>query len=134
LKEYKLHNPEIFIIAPHPFFDFLNSISKKKLIEFIDIFDAIEHSWFYSKYYNLNERVGILAKRFKKPFISTADVHFLEYLEEDYIVLECEELSEKSVFEAIRDFRYENKTSPKKFFGLVRVFLKMIYLNIKPII
>jgi predicted metal-dependent phosphoesterase TrpH len=134
LKEYKNFNPEIFIIVPHPFFDMTNSISKKVMIEFMDIFDAIEHSWFYSRSFNFNRRVELVANKYNKPYISTADIHFLDFLDTDYVILDCDELNVESAFKAIKGFRYENKTSPKNFFGLVGVFLKMIYLNLKSII
>ncbi|EKE29398.1 MAG: hypothetical protein ACD_2C00181G0006 [uncultured bacterium (gcode 4)] len=131
LRKYKIDNPEVFIIAPHPFFDYFNSISKKYLVEFMDIFDAIEHSWFYSRHFNLNNRVQAFAKKWGKPFIATADVHFLDLFDMNYIEMEIEELSAESVFESIKNFAFVNRTSPNKFSGLVGFFAKISYHNLK---
>ena len=134
LREYKKNNPEIFIIAPHPFFDYFNSISKKDLIAYMDIFDAIEHSWFYSRHFNLNNRVEAIAKKSNKPFMATADVHFMDLFDMNYIEMDIEELNEESIFESIRNFKFKNKTRPSEFSELIGFIVKLKYLDLKSVL
>lgn len=118
LEKYKKEHPEIFIIAPHPGFGAMESIGLSELTKHIDLFDAIEHSWFYSKTINLNSRVGRIAEKFNKPFIATSDAHILTYFDIDYAVLETDDFSLKGVFRAIKEGKFYNVTRPKKIYEM----------------
>jgi predicted metal-dependent phosphoesterase TrpH len=118
LLEYRKANPEIFVLAPHPGFGFLESISINKLIKNIDLFDGFEHSWFYSKKVNLNKKVVSLAKKFNKPLVATADAHILTYFNTDYAIIDAEYFSSSSVLDALRRGRVANVTSPKSIFSI----------------
>jgi len=113
---YKREHPDIFILAPHPFypppFSSLRSLARKH----IDVFDAIEFSWFYSRTFNWNPRAERLARKYGKPFISTSDTHDLSWLEYSFCLVTAEDSSPTSLFRAIREGRIENKTSPRRFF------------------
>ena len=124
LVEYKKNHPEIFIIAPHPDFGFIYSIGLKNLRKYIDLFDAIEYSWFYSKIFNLNKGGESVAREFKKPFIATSDTHVLGNLKYDYAVIEADDLSIQSVFKAIRESRFTNVTEEKDTIDLIKYQLK----------
>lgn len=119
LARFKESHPEVFIIAPHPFYDSLESIGRKKLIKYIKLFDAIEHSWFYSALFNPNIKAEKISRRFNKPFIATSDSHILKYLNTDYIFVETDKLDIKNVLAAIKDNRFINITKPKKFIEMV---------------
>jgi predicted metal-dependent phosphoesterase TrpH len=119
LEKYKKEHPEIFIIAPHPGFGIMESISVSELIKHIDLFDAVEHSWFYSKSINLNSRSGRAAKKFNKPFIATSDAHILTYFDIDYAVLETDDLSLEGIFKAIKENKFYNITRPKKIYEMI---------------
>jgi len=125
LKRYKKKNPGIFIVAPHPGFDRKNSISLKNLEKYIDLFDAIEHSWFFSKNINLNKRVERIARRYQKPMIATSDLHEVRKIKDDYVVVESDHLSQKSFFQAIKNHKIKNKIKPKKNFDLLFSILRM---------
>jgi predicted metal-dependent phosphoesterase TrpH len=43
------------------------------------LFDAIEHSWFYSSLLNPNKKAQQVAKSLHIPFIATSDTHFIEH-------------------------------------------------------
>lgn len=126
LKLYKQNNPEIFVIAPHPGFDLFNSISLKNLEKYIDLFDTIEHSWFYTGFRNKNSRVKKIAKKYSKPIISTSDTHFLDFIDTDYTLIDSEKLEVKDIFNSIKSWKFENLTKPKKFLDLVKIVWKMI--------
>ncbi|MFH1662180.1 MAG: PHP domain-containing protein [Candidatus Falkowbacteria bacterium] len=131
LIKYKKNHPEIFIIAPHPLFGIKESIGKNKLIKYINVFDAVENSWFYSKFVNFNKKAKKIAKKYKKPFISTSDAHVLTYFNKDYTIIETEKLNIESVFKAIKANKFTNITEPKSLYKLI---FYIIFFKIKQII
>ena len=134
LSDFKKNHPEIMVIAPHPNHK-KSSLGLRRLEEFKNLFDAIEHSWFYSKIINPNLRAAAWCQKNKKPFIATSDLHLIEYLNCDYAVLEINSLSVSDVFSAIRENKFVNISSPKSltemiFFGL-RLLIQKIELIFK---
>lgn len=113
LKLYKKNHPQIFILAPHPYFGF-DSLGKQ-LEKNIDIFDAIEYCWFYSKYFNRNKKGKKIAEKHNLPFIATSDTHNLKVLDKSYAIIEAKEKTAAAVFEAIKENKFQNITSPRKF-------------------
>ncbi|MBI5732565.1 PHP domain-containing protein [Candidatus Jorgensenbacteria bacterium] len=114
LTEYKNSHPDIFIFAPHPFF-YGNYSLKEKLGLYINLFDAIEYSWFYSKWLNRNKDAERAAQKYKLPFIATSDTHDLWCLDKSYAIIDAEEKTIPAIFRAIRQGKFENITSPQKF-------------------
>lgn len=92
---------EILVIAPHPYYG--NRMMGKyclgrKLVKNIDIFDAIEYSFFYLKRLNRNRRAVKIAKRYCKPLIGNGDIHTLENLGITYTLIK----SRKTVDDVIK--------------------------------
>ena len=114
LKDYKKSRPEIFVLAPHPYFYGGFSL-KEKLTEHIELFDAVEHSWFYSRAFNRNKKGEAAAEEHSLPFIATSDTHALELLDVSYSVIEAKEKTIPAIFEAIKNKNFTNVTSPRKF-------------------
>lgn len=127
LRNYKKHHPECLIIAPHPFFPTSKSL-KKNLIDNIDIYDAIEYSFCYTKTKNYNDEAIALAKRWKKPIIATSDCHILKYLDLSYAEVEAEK-SISSIFKAIKQNRIENHTQPISYFTIFKILTKLYWGN-----
>lgn len=125
LVEYKKNNSEIFIVVPHPLF-FYESIGKKRFIKFIDLFDAVEHSWFYSKLIDANKLAQKIAHKYGKPFIATADMHILTYFDSDYIIIDAPTMDIKSVLQAIKLGRFNNITRPKKLTKMIFSLLNFL--------
>lgn len=115
LRAYKAAHPELFIIAPHPYFPGGYSLYNK-LEQHKDLFDAIEHSWFYSRHINLNKKAERVARALNLPFIATSDMHVLTYLNTNYAEIEVTERTIPALFDAIRKNRFTNVTSPRKLF------------------
>lgn len=116
LEIYKKENPHIFVIAPHPFFP---SFSKQESLmeytkKYSHLFDAVEHSWFYSNLINRNLPSQKFAEENNLPFVATSDTHFFNFLNTDYCNIEAEEKTPKSIFNAIQKGSFENVTRPKK--------------------
>jgi len=127
LAAYKERHPDIFIIAPHPYH--LQSFCLgKRLLQHIDLFDAIEHSWFFSDYFNPNLKAGSVAKTNGLPFIATSDTHFLEYADAGYCKIECQESSISSILESLRVGKFQNYINPRKTPDLIRIYAKYFIL------
>lgn len=138
LLKYKEEHSEIFILAPHPTYNRLISIGARKLKKYINLFDAIEYSCAYSKKLNFhNKKAELIAARFKKPIISTADVHVLKRLNTDFAMIEAEDFSVESVFQAIKYGKFENITAPQSLFSLFKYYVSFLtkyiikYITIK---
>ncbi len=114
LAEYKKRRPEIFILAPHPYF-LASYCLGKNLNENIALFDAVEYSWFYSKMVNLNKKAEAIAQKNDLPFIAASDTHRLEFLDKSYAVIEIEEKNPAALFEAVRNGKFQNVSAPSKF-------------------
>jgi len=128
LREFKNQHPEALVIAPHPNHHY-TSISLARLEKYRDIFDAAEHSWFYTRLIDPNRQTQKLCDKFGLPFVATADLHTLEHLSTDYTILEVLELTPGAVFEAIRSNRLENVTGPKSLWELWHFVFKILILN-----
>jgi len=128
LRKYKKNHPEIFVICPHADFGPVYSVGIKSLVENIDLFDAIENSWFYSPGFNRNKKAEAVAKKFNLPFIATSDIHTLDFFDKDYAEIDCEELSLAAVFKAIRENKVMNHTQAKFFWWLI-IFMILQYLK-----
>ncbi|MCI0532596.1 PHP domain-containing protein [bacterium] len=134
LRAYKKGNPDIFVIAPHPFHYGTFSLHDL-LAKHIDVFDAIEHSWFFSKWFNRNKEAARATKRHRLPFIATSDTHFFDFFDKNYIIIESAENTPESLWRAIRTGSFENIASPRFFptemflkFGMfaVKDYIKML--------
>ncbi len=125
LREYKISHPECLIIAPHPFFPGDYSL-KKDLIENIDIFDAIEYPFCYTKTKNYNKEAVALAKRWKKPIISTSDCHIIKYLDLGYALVNASK-NTQSIIKAIKENKFQNITRPISYFLIGKIILRLTF-------
>lgn len=125
---YKRGHPDCFVIAPHPNYK-TKSLGLSLVENYADLFDAIEHSWFYSKKANPNIATADLAKKIKKPLIATADLHRLEYLNCSYAVIDCVSLDASSVFEAIRRGKFENFSQPQSGWAMIIYFWSLMFAS-----
>ncbi len=130
LIEYKKNHSEIFVIAPHPNYGALVALTIGQLKKYSSLFDAVEHCWYYSRKFNPNAQNAVVAQQLGLPFIATADLHDLTYLDHDYAVLEIEELTVAAVFAAIRSGNFTNvsqvKTPLEMFWYQVRLLGRKI--------
>jgi len=90
------------VIAPHPFYPLQTCIGKK-LVEHVDVFDAIEYSFFYCRVLNPNARAEAVANRAGLPMVGSSDCHSLRWLGRTYTVIEADKKDVKSVVHAIHE-------------------------------
>ena len=130
LAAYKKKHPEIFIIAPHPFFPSITSCLKKQLYEHIDLFDGIEKSWFHSPSINFNRRARRLANLCDLPYIATADIHILDQLTFGGHVLIDAPKNTEAVLEALRQKKFKSISRPLTNFKMALTFARMTLANL----
>lgn len=100
---YKKKNPDCFMIAAHPYYPGWISLHKK-LEEHIELFDAIEYSWYHSKRINrYNQKAIKTAEKHDLPMVGTSDNHLLPYFNHTYSIVDVKEKSMESIFKAIRE-------------------------------
>lgn len=112
LVQYKNTHPEIFILAPHPNSGFF-SMGLKNIAKYTKLFDAVEHTWFYSRLFNVNRRLAQLLKKEHKPFIATSDCHTFRYINQDYAIVSVDQLDADSIFAAIKNNNFVNHSRSK---------------------
>lgn len=130
LKKYHAAYPESLVILAHPNHGFGVSLGLKKMEKYRELFDAVEHSWFYTKMINPNRAVEEACRRLKLPFIATSDLHRLQFFSGDYAVLEMERITPRGVKEAIVSGRFENVSRPKSLWLLISTNFTMLFLSL----
>jgi hypothetical protein len=108
----RLRTPECLVVAPHPYFPGFHSLFWK-LRANIDVFDAIEFSWFYHSHINFNLYAARVAAEFKLPLVCTSDCHSLERFGTAYSIVEARPDVE-SIIESVRAGRIEVAANPLK--------------------
>ena len=134
LEEYKRNHPESVIIAAHPYF-YGNFSLKKYLLKYIHLFDAIEHSWFYSKhFFNRNEYAVPVALENELPLIATSDTHYFSRgnMDRNYALLITDEKTIPAVCNAIKNGDFENVTKPSSF--LIDMFFGQLFYMMKRVV
>lgn len=111
LAKYKKYHPDCLIIAPHPYYP-RGFCLLDKLTENINLFDAIEYSWFYMEKFNsFNKKAERIAKLHRKPLLATSDNHILPYFDLGYTLV----FSEKSwpeIRKNILEGKFEMRSEP----------------------
>lgn len=130
LEKYKNANPDSLIMAPHPFFPGKSTL-KKELENNIDLFDAIEITWAYTKKIDFNRKAVKIAEKHKKTLIATADCHLLKQLKTDgYCLIEADpEIS--SVINAIKKNKIKNIHAPATIPKIIKYFILTGWQNFK---
>ncbi len=130
LDAYKKEHPEIFVLAPHPYFYGGPPSLHRDFLPNLHLFDAIEHSWFYSRFFNRNERAEKVATEKNIPFISTSDTHYFDFFDTNYALVDAEEATPASVFRAITEGKFKNIHTPQSAFGM---FLRFFDFTLKDV-
>ncbi len=123
LRILRKHKNWLTIIA-HPFFPPF-TLWSQNTINNMDVFDAIELSYFYSKTINFNKKAREIAKRMQKPLIGTSDIHLLKLFDPTYTLIYAEKNID-SIFSAIRKHKIEIATRPFSSYQLPLIFGEML--------
>ncbi len=127
LKSYREQNPQILVFAPHPFVPFSGRSLGEKLIENIDLFDAVELSIFSNEITGTNRKAKEIALKYKKPLIATSDTHKLDCLKRGCALINAENKTTEAILNAVKNGNLKNEVMEmsmakmiqfKIFFGL----------------
>lgn len=84
------------VIAPHPFYIYLNPLKPKQISLFskleknIDLFDGVEFCHLYTKRVNRsNKKAEIIAKKYNLPLVAGSDLHFLNHMGSNFSFVDC---------------------------------------------
>ncbi len=106
----KTHN--LLTIAAHP--GFIAHSMGFKLLWWHKAIDAIEYSFFYTRFFNLNIFARLASFILKKPLIANSDCHRLDQLDRNYTNIDAKPAID-SIFAAIRKNKCKIKTNPLSF-------------------
>jgi predicted metal-dependent phosphoesterase TrpH len=101
---------DILVIAPHPFYG-LEQCVGDKLLEYPDVFDAIELCHFYTKFWNPNKKAEQVAELQQKTMLACSDTHRLKWMKDHYVLVDAAP-TKQEVFDAIRKNQIQNITRP----------------------
>jgi predicted metal-dependent phosphoesterase TrpH len=87
LRRFK--GPDWLVVAAHPFFPSPISLGRRLLDE-IDVFDAIEFSHFYTRRINFNRRAVALAREVGVSLVGSSDSHLARQFGTTYSLIESE--------------------------------------------
>lgn len=125
LSRYKKSHPDCLIIAPHPYFP-RGFCLQEKLLQNINLFDAIEYSWFFTgKINHFNAKAEKFAKLHRKPLIATSDNHILPYFDQGYTLVHAEK-NWSSIREAILANKIEKRATPLTLEEFFKITCEMI--------
>ncbi|MEI8063651.1 MAG: PHP domain-containing protein [Verrucomicrobiota bacterium] len=112
---------DILVIAPHPFYP-INRSLKHRLIEHIDLFDAIEHAQLHLPWLNFNPRAVRVAQQYRKPIVANSDAHSLWMFGRHYTLVDAA-LEVHAIFAAIRQNRLEWHSPPVTVWECLKMFV-----------
>ena len=115
LRRWKSDNS--LVIAPHPYYP-KGICLGRSLERNIDVFDAVEFSFFYNRIINFNRRAMRVAARHGLPIVGSSDCHNLEDLGTTYTWVESEK-DLKGIVNAVRDGKVEVVSEPLAFAHMV---------------
>jgi len=131
LANYRKRNPDVLILAPHPFVFSPKSL-KSSFLENIGLFDAVEMTVFSNGVFNFNKPAEIAAKKHGKPFIATSDTHFLEDINRGYALINVKEKNIEEVFSAIKNGDFQNKMNSMSPIAMIKYIIKSALNTIRP--
>lgn len=125
LAKYRKKHPECLIIAAHPYYP-RGFCLQEKLLENINLFDAIEYSWFFTEKLNqFNKKAEQVAKLHRKAFLGTSDNHILPYFDQNYSLVYSEK-NWPAIREAILSNKVEAKPTPLTASQFMKLTAQMI--------
>jgi predicted metal-dependent phosphoesterase TrpH len=101
LRQLRRLEPEIFVIAPHPFYPGVTCLGAK-VFEYADCFDGIEYCHFYTSHVDFNRKAVKAAHQLNKPLIGTSDIHLLSQMGKTTSSVRVQETSFAAVSAAIK--------------------------------
>jgi predicted metal-dependent phosphoesterase TrpH len=112
------------VIAPHPFFPHPTSL-QEHMASHVDLFDAVEWSYFWTRGMNFNAKAARWAGSHGKTLVGNSDLHDMRQFGRTYSLV-FGERSADGVCHALREGRVSVQTAPAPKFELARVVTGML--------
>jgi predicted metal-dependent phosphoesterase TrpH len=112
------------VIAPHPFFPHPTSL-QEHMASHVDLFDAVEWSYFWTRGMNFNARAAKWAASHGKTLVGNSDLHDMRQFGRTCSLV-FGERSADGVCHALREGRVSVQTTPAPKFELARVVTGML--------
>ena len=126
LCKYRKLHPDCLTIAAHPYYP-RGFCLQEKLLENINLFDAIEYSWFFAEKLNsFNKKAEQVAKLHRKALLGTSDNHILPYFDQNFSLVYAEK-NWPAIREAILANKIEMKPTPLTPSELLKLTTQMIF-------
>lgn len=126
LAEYRWQKPNIFVIAPHPFYPGITTCLGGKLETYRHLFDAIEYSYFYTEIFNMfNKKAERYSQKYDLPLIGTSDVHLKNHFNHTWMWLDAAK-NIPSVIQALRAKKFRMHTTPLTTKEMVWIYGEML--------
>jgi predicted metal-dependent phosphoesterase TrpH len=122
LRQFK--GPDWLVIAAHPFFPAPVSLGKRLLDE-IDVFDAIEFSHFYTETIDFNRRAATVARERGVALVGNSDTHLARQFGTTYSLIEGEP-TVPCVLSAIRKGRVQVVSQPLALGEMIRIGAELV--------
>jgi predicted metal-dependent phosphoesterase TrpH len=113
------------VVAPHPFFPAPSCLGRL-LDRYVNLFDAVEWSYFWTRLADFNTRAARWARRNGKPLVGNSDLHDLRQLGRTYSEVAAEP-DPDAICEAIRAGRVALTTSPVPILELTLTFGGLVW-------
>ena len=123
----RLRTPDNMVVAPHPYFPDFRSLMWR-LEKNIDVFDAVEFSWFYHSRINFNMFAMRTAARHGIPMVCTSDCHHLTKFGSAYSLVDAEKDAD-AIVEAAKAGRVEIAANPLKLLDLGKHGARHVFDN-----
>ena len=107
------------VIAAHPYFPDRTCL-RSRLDRHVDLFDAIEWSYFWTRGLNFNAKAARFATKHGKPLVANSDLHDLRQLGRTYSLVLADR-NPDAICAAIREGHVSIQTSPVPKLELARV-------------
>ena len=117
-------NSQSLVIAPHPYYPGRKCL-RSRLEEHIDLFDAVEFSFFYGRIINPNRKAVEASGAFRKPLVGSSDCHNIWQVGKTYSTVEAEKTI-PSIVAAVKEGKVEVATTPLSFTAMVRVGINWV--------
>jgi predicted metal-dependent phosphoesterase TrpH len=108
------------VIAPHPYFPAPTCLDGQ-LEAAPHLFDAVEHSHFYTYWIDFNRQAIRFARKHRLPLVANSDAHILEQFGLAYSLVEAEKTPD-AIIQAIKAGRVKPVSRPLPPAQLIRIF------------
>lgn len=133
LRRYRQTHANIFVMAPHPYYPILSL--QGALGTHRELFDAVEQSWFYTKFIDRNRPAREFAQKHQLPYVATSDTHILKNLNRSYALVEAEEKTIPAFFAALKAGRVHNVARPLSLLNMsAHALFMVLWFNVHRII